>query len=123
MTAPPTRLLVAVINDPEKLDEILSGFLELGVTGATVINSEGMGRLLSHDIPIFAGLQTLISGSRPQNRMIFSVVSQDLVDPTLELLQEICGNLASPATGIVFVLPVERVVGLAPELGDADSPI
>lgn len=123
MTSPPTRLLVAVINDPEKLDEILSGFLEVGVTGATVINSEGMGRLLSHDIPIFAGLQTLISGSRPQNRMIFSVVSEDLVDATLEILQEICGNLASPATGIVFVLPVERVVGLAPELGDAESPI
>ena len=114
----PTRLLVAVINDPEKLDEILSGFLELGVTGATVIQSEGMGRLLSHDIPIFAGLQTLISGSRPQNRMIFSVVPAHLVDPAVELLQEICGNLASPATGIVFVLPVERVVGLAPELGE-----
>jgi nitrogen regulatory protein PII len=118
MTDAATRLLVAVINDPEKLDEILSGFLELGVTGATVINSEGMGRMLSHDIPIFAGLQTLISGSRPQNRMIFSVVPALLVDPVVELLQEICGNLASPATGIVFVLPVERVVGLAPELGE-----
>jgi nitrogen regulatory protein PII len=123
MKAPPTRLLVAVINDPEKLDDILSGFLELGVTGATVIASEGMGRLLSHDIPIFAGLQTLISGSRPQNRMIFSVVTEELVDASLELLQEICGNLASPATGIAFVLPVERVVGLAPELGDTESPI
>jgi nitrogen regulatory protein P-II 1 len=123
MTEAATRLLVAVINDPEKLDEILSGFLELGVTGATVVSSEGMGRLLSHDIPIFAGLQTLISGSRPQNRMIFSVVPDLLVDPAVELLQEICGNLASPATGIVFVLPVDRVVGLAPELGDADNPI
>ena len=123
MTEAATRLLVAVINDPEKLDEILSGFLELGVTGATVVNSEGMGRLLSHDIPIFAGLQTLISGSRPQNRMIFSVVPALLVDPVLELLQEICGNLASPATGIVFVLPVDRVVGLAPELGEAGNPI
>jgi nitrogen regulatory protein P-II 1 len=41
------RLLVAVINDPEKLDETLSGFLELGITGATVLNSEGMGRVLS----------------------------------------------------------------------------
>ncbi|HSG08913.1 MAG TPA: P-II family nitrogen regulator [Longimicrobiales bacterium] len=118
-----TRLVVAVINDPEKLDEILSGFVEVGVTGATVINSEGMGRLLSHDIPIFAGLQTLISGSRPQNRMIFSVVPTLLVDPVVELLQEICGNLASPATGIVFVLPVDRVVGLAPELGDTGNPI
>ena len=123
MTGAATRLLVAVINDPEKLDEILSGFLELGVTGATVVSSEGMGRLLSHDIPIFAGLQTLISGSRPQNRMIFSVVPDLLVDPVVELLQEICGNLASPATGIVFVLPVDRVVGLAPELGDAGNPI
>lgn len=123
MTRPQTRLLVAVINDPEKLDEILSGFLELGVTGATILNSEGMGRLLAHDIPIFAGLQTLLSGSRPQNRMIFSVVPESLVDPTLELLQEVCGNLASPATGIAFVLPVDRVVGLAPELGDAGNPI
>ncbi|NCG32013.1 MAG: hypothetical protein GWP44_03950, partial [Proteobacteria bacterium] len=57
---PETRLLVAVINDPEKVDEILSGFVELGITGATVLQSEGMGSVLSHDIPIFAGLQTLI---------------------------------------------------------------
>ncbi|MDP2958574.1 MAG: P-II family nitrogen regulator [Longimicrobiales bacterium] len=118
MTPPGTRLLVAVINDPEKLGEILSGFLELGITGATIVNSEGMGRMLSHDIPIFAGLQAFLSGSRPQNRMIFSVVPEPVVDRVLALLQEVCGNLASPATGIAFVLPVERVVGLAPELGD-----
>jgi len=121
MSDPATRLLVAVINDPEKLDEILSGFLELGVTGATVVPSEGMGRLLATDIPIFAGLQAFLSGSRPQNRMIFSVVPESLVDATLSLLQDVCGNLASPATGIAFVLPVERVVGLAPELGENPS--
>ena len=69
-----TRLLVAVVNDADKVDEILSGFLELGITGATILNSEGMGGFLSHEVPIFAGLQTLISGSRPQNRMILSVV-------------------------------------------------
>jgi nitrogen regulatory protein PII len=41
------HLLVAVINAPEKLDQILAGFVELGVRGATVINSEGMGGLSS----------------------------------------------------------------------------
>lgn len=121
MTPAGTRLLVAVINDSEKLDEILSGFLELGVTGATVVSSEGMGRMLAHDIPIFAGLQAFLSGSRPQNRMIFSVVPESIVDAALALLQDVCGNLASPATGIAFVLPVERVVGLAPELGDGST--
>ena len=123
MTEGATRLLVAVINDPEKLDEILSGFLEMGVTGATVINSEGMGRLLSHDIPIFAGLQTLITGSRPQNRMIFSVLPEERLDDAVALLQDVCGNFEAPATGIAIVLPVERVVGLAPELGGEGSPI
>ena len=104
-------------------DTILAGFVELGVRGATTINSEGMGRVLSHDIPIFAGLQTLISGSRPQNRMIFSVLPASLVDSAVELLQEISGDLEKPATGIVFTLPVDRVEGLAPELGGEGNPI
>jgi nitrogen regulatory protein PII len=116
------QVLVAVVNDPEKVDDILSGFLELGITGATVINSEGMGRVLSHDIPIFAGLQTLISRSRPQNRTIFSVVEDEKVDSTVALLQEVCGDLTAPATGIVFTLPLDRVVGLAPELGGDQQP-
>ena len=117
------RLLVAVINDAEKLDEILAGFVEIGITGATIVSSEGMGNILSHDIPIFAGLQTLISGSRPQNRMIFSVVDVALVDEAIDLLQDVFGDLNDPATGIVFTLPVDRVVGLAPELGGENSPI
>jgi nitrogen regulatory protein PII len=117
------RLLVAVVHDPEKLDEILSGFIEIGITGATVLTSEGMGSVLSHDIPIFAGLQTLVSGSRPQNRLILSVVSQDKVEPAVDILMDVSGDLDKPATGIVFTLPVDAVFGLAPELGAEGSPI
>lgn len=117
------QLLVAVVNDPEKVDDILSGFLELGITGATVINSEGMGRVLTHDIPIFAGLQTLITRSRPQNRTIFSVIDEEKVEPAMALLQEVCGDLSAPATGIAFTLPVDRVMGLAPELGEGEEPL
>lgn len=116
------QLLVAVINQEEKLDEIMAGFLELGITGATIINSEGMGRLLTQEVPIFAGLQTLLSRSRPQNQTIFSVIREDeKVDGALALLQEICGDLEDPATGIAFTVPVTRVVGLAPELGTDES--
>lgn len=112
------QLLIAVVNQEEKLDEILSGLMELGVTGATIINSEGMGRVLSHDIPIFAGLDNLASLSRPQNQTIFSVIREDdKVDAVIALLQEICGNMEAPATGIAFTIPVTRAVGLAPEFG------
>ena len=113
------QLLIAVINQEEKLDDILAGFLELGITGATVIRSEGMGRMLAQDIPIFAGLQSLLSRARPQNSTVFSVIKEESkVNGAISLLQEICGDLNDPATGIAFTLPVNRVVGLAPELAD-----
>lgn len=113
------QLLVAVINQAEKLDDILSGFLELGITGATIINSEGMARVLTHDIPLFAGIQTLISRSRAQNHTIFSVIDDlEKVEAAFALIQDVCGNLQSPGTGIIFTIPVSRALGVAPELGD-----
>ncbi len=113
------QLLIVVINQEGKLDDILSGFLEIGITGATIINSEGMARVLTHDIPIFAGIQTLISRSRPQNLTIFSVVDDDeKVDAAIAMIQDVCGTLEDPGTGIVFTVPVSRAIGVAPELGE-----
>jgi hypothetical protein len=116
------ELLIAVINDVDRMDEVLAGFLEIGIRGATVLDSEGMGRVLSHDIPIFAGLQTLISRSRPQNQTLFSVIDDpEMVDRAIALLQDVCGRFDDPATGIAFTIPVNRVVGLAPELGGPEG--
>jgi hypothetical protein len=51
------------------------------------------------------------------------VIPKEIVDEAIELLQHVCGNFDAPATGIAFTLPVDAVVGLAPELGDKGSPI
>jgi nitrogen regulatory protein P-II 1 len=111
------ELLVCVVNRDEKLEEILSGFLKLGVTGATVFHTEGMGRVLSQDVPVFAGLQTLMSRSRPRNTTILSVIeSREVLQAAIAMVQEVCGDFDAPSTGIMFTVPVNRVVGLAPEL-------
>jgi nitrogen regulatory protein PII len=111
------ELLVCVINREERLDEILSGFLELGITGATVVNSEGMGRLVTNGVPVVAGLQSLLQQSRPHNTMIFSVIdSPEKLQAVIDMLQGLLGELEGPGTGIVFTVPVSRVVGLADEL-------
>ncbi len=116
------ELLICVINQEEKLDDILSGFLELGVTGATVIHSEGMAHLLSKDVPIFAGLKELMSRSRPRNTTIFSVIdSKEKLERVIALIQDVCGDFDNPATGILFTVPTNRVIGLAPELGSQDG--
>jgi nitrogen regulatory protein PII len=112
------QLLVAVINHVEQVDDILAGFVELGITGATVVNSEGMGHVLSHDVPIFAGLRSLTTRSRPSNQTLFSVIEDEKVEEAIAMIQDVCGSLDSPGAGIVFTLPVARVVGLAPELDE-----
>ncbi|MDQ3697981.1 MAG: hypothetical protein M3373_08165 [Gemmatimonadota bacterium] len=110
------QLLIAVINHEEKLDDILAGFVELGIRGATIVSSEGMGHVLSHDVPIFAGLRSLTARSRPTNQTVFSVLEDTQVDAAIALIQEVLGGIDTPGAGIVFTLPVTRVVGLAPEL-------
>ena len=113
---PRMQLLIAVINHEEKVDDVLAGFVELGITGATIVSSEGMGRVLSHDVPIFAGLRSLVTRSRPTNQTLFSVIEDDKVDSVIALIEEVCGSLSAPGAGIVFAVPITRVVGLAPEL-------
>lgn len=120
MCDPSTRLLVMVLNDRDRLDEILTGLLELGVAGATILDSEGMGRILSDAIPVFGGLQAAVV-DRPRNLTILSVVDQARVDPVITHVQQVLGDLSAPSTGIVFVLPVEHVVGLASGLGRSED--
>jgi hypothetical protein len=43
------------------------------------------------------------------------------VDQAIALLQDVCGRFEDPATGIAITIPVHRVVGLAPELGESEG--
>ena len=100
-------LMVFVLNREEFLDEILSGFLEIGITGATIVDSMGMGRILAYDIPIFAGLRGVLAGGRPHNKTILSVLpDKETYEKAFELIEDVCGNLADPGNGVLFALPV-----------------
>jgi nitrogen regulatory protein PII len=110
------QLLVAVVNHEENVDDVLAGFVELGITGATILESRGMGRVLSREAPIFAGVRSLARESRAENRTLLCVVEDDKADAAIAMVQEVCGDLSRPGAGIVFTLPIGRVVGLSPEL-------
>jgi nitrogen regulatory protein P-II 1 len=110
------KLLVLILNKVEKLEEVLEGFLEVGVTGATIIDSIGMGHVISEEVPIFAGLRFMFAGAKPHNKMIISVITDDKEDPVIKVLKKILGDLGQPGTGIVFTMPLDRVEGLKPDI-------
>jgi nitrogen regulatory protein PII len=110
------KLLVFILNNEEYLEEVLEAYVEAGVTGATIIDSEGMGRFLAYEVPLFAGFREFLKGNKPYNKTIISVVrDQDTVERVKKLLDEVVGNLDNPGTGILFTLPVDWATGLVPE--------
>lgn len=107
------ELLVCVINEEDKLNDVLTGFVELGVTGATVLSSQGMARRLP-EAPVFAGLKDLMSGARPQNTTLFSVIeSKEKLDAAIEMITKVCGDFSAAGTGILFTLSLNQVIGMS----------
>ncbi len=100
------QLLVLILNKEEYLEDILSLFIELGITGATILESVGMGRIITHDIPIFAGFRDLMAGNRPYNKTILSVVDEDLVPEIVSGIKDVCADMEKQGNGLLFTLPV-----------------
>ena len=105
------RLLVLVLNKTEYLEEVLEAFLELGVSGATLIESVGMGRFLSSEIPIFTGLRDVFSGASPQNKTILAVLEPEKVEIVVDAVEDICGSFEEKGTGILFTVPLDFIKG------------
>ena len=108
------KLVIFVLNKEEYLNEILEAFVELGISGATVIDTVGMARILAHDIPIFAGFRNLLQESRPGNKTIFSAVDEKKIPLMIKTLEQILGDLDEPGTGVFFSIPLDFVKGIVP---------
>ncbi len=114
------QLVSLVVHDPGRVNEVVRAWLAAGVTGMTLLDSSGLGRHarehdLRDDLPLFPSLRKVLEGEERHSRLLFSVVSDDFdVDRLIEATERVLGSLDRPDSGILFVLPVRRAVGLQP---------
>ncbi len=107
------KLLIFILNKEELLEEVLEAYVEAGIDGATMFDSEGMGRFLAYEVPLFAGFKEFMKGNKPYNKTIISVVTDDEVIKRVRvLIDEVVGGLKNPGTGIMFTLPIDWAAGL-----------
>ncbi len=107
------QVLVVVINEPKQVVPILDRFMEIGITGATVIDSTGMAGLIADHVPFFARFSRM-DGEQHQSKTIFTVVRDELVQEAADSVDEIVGGLDNPNSGFLFALPVGLCRGLQP---------
>lgn len=111
------KLLFFVLNKTEKLDEILAEFAHSNISGATVIDSMGMARLLSHkhdedEIPFLGSLRSFLNPEREKGKVIFTAIQDEQLSDAVKIIETIVGDLSKKDTGVVFSVPIDFVKGI-----------
>jgi hypothetical protein len=112
------EMIVLVVDDAGKVTEVLNAWLEVGVSGVTMLDSAGLGHEFDKygarsDLPLMPSLESLLRVREENSRTLFTVVPDGFdVDKLIAATEAITGSLDDPDTGILFTLPVTRVRGL-----------
>ena len=108
------KLLVIVLNKIECLEKILTSFGENQIPGATIIESKGMAQKLDQfdDLDLFVSLRKLVNPAHKENRTIFMVVADDMVEKVSKIVNKATGGLDQPDTGILFTIPIDYIEGI-----------
>jgi hypothetical protein len=110
-------LILLVLNDPDRLEDLLIAWEEKGIQGATVLFSTGLGRIRQlegwrDDMPLIPSLRDFYEAPENMNRAIFTTVSNEKeVDEVVAATKSVIGPLDQQETGLLLVLPVARAYG------------
>jgi nitrogen regulatory protein PII len=111
-------MVMAIINELDQCPRVMDAWDEANVPGITILESTGLGSVrragYRDDLPLMPSLSDLFKREEHRHRTIFTVVdSEEMVDRLIEITENIIGDLNQPHNGVLFVLPVSRVVGLS----------
>ena len=111
------HMVLLIVNNLEQCPRVLDAWDAIEVPGITILESTGLGNIrqagLRDDLPLMPSLSDLMRGQEHRHRTIFTVVEgEEKVDQLIEVTRAIMGDLNQPHSGVLFVLPVARVVGL-----------
>jgi hypothetical protein len=113
-----------VLDDPDRVDEILTAWADIGVRGVTIFESTGWQRRRIQQSLLGARFDfaSLAANARQENHMTLFVVVKNRakVNKILATVEAIIGDLDLPDTGILVAWPIEVVKGL-PTTDEAEA--
>ncbi len=109
------NLLVVILNDPSLLPDLFDAWKRIGVPGVTLLHSVGGYRVKTWlDKMGLGGLGRFFEREEIQQRMLLSLIDDDeeLLEKAIAEADEVVGGFDRPDSGMLFVLPVTRALGL-----------
>lgn len=108
-------LLVMVLDNVRRLDEVLRAWVGAGVKGVTILESTGINRVLQRTDAqaAYMGFSRVFGGGPVGHNTLFAVIeSMETAHAAITATEAVLGSLQNPDTGIMFVVPIAESWGL-----------
>ncbi len=112
------KLVILITSRIEDCHMVGEAWQTAGAPGVTLIESYGLRRLqeASKSLEVLPGAMSLLEILRDNDEIksvtLLSVVGEQQVDALVRATEDVLGDLHQPNTGVLFVIDVERAVGL-----------
>ncbi|MEJ5201108.1 MAG: hypothetical protein WHV66_02645 [Anaerolineales bacterium] len=116
-------LIMLILDQPNKLIEVLDAWDAVGICGATILESTGVFKLRTRQLNLPARYAFPLSEITEQgNYTIISIVPDEpMIQRCLEATEQIIGDLNQPKTGIFAAWPLSLCKGLSKEYLKGDK--
>jgi mannitol/fructose-specific phosphotransferase system IIA component (Ntr-type) len=104
------KLFFIILYERRFLDDIVQLFLERGIRGASVMDSVGISDVLSK-VPLFGDFLNFLGEHRGTSKTIMTIVQENDIQPLLEGIEEIMGDLDTHSGALVFTLDISFIKG------------
>lgn len=121
------QMVMFVLDDPSRLDEVLDAWQEMGIQGATIMESTGLYRRRAHIMGTRYGFgfPRVVERVEEGHYTIFAVVPDaSVAQRCLTAVEAIIGDLAQPHTGVFAAWNLDLAKGMldaASLNGEADA--
>lgn len=111
------KAIFLIMARPEHLESVVEAWGKVGLRGITILDSYGTDMLLRQhtaedSLPMFGSVMGYLRSKRQHSYMLISVVEEDrLVDEAIRATESIMGDLTQKGKGILFVVPLDKVIG------------
>ena len=106
------HMILFVLDDPNRLDQILDVWAGIGIHGVTIMESTGIHRQRRQLVPMRYLYQTVGDVEEGHMTLLAVVDSEAMVQECLEATEALVGDLSNPQTGVFAAWPLAIVKGL-----------
>ena len=103
------QVVFVVLHKTELLQNLLTSLKKAGVSGGTIIDSQGMiSYIQESDESYILGSLRLF----PDSKTMFFIINDEQTDLVFDTIDKALGGLKKHNTGIAFAMPITKVAGV-----------